>query len=171
MNDLRPDPDPLLHLLKEQEIRAQRGKLKIFFGASAGVGKTFAMLSAARQLSNQGVDVDVSTLALDDEKTYQLLARGDTLGVFQLDGGAMRSLLRQMGPSGFDDITAVLALYRPGPMGANAHIAYAERKNGRQEIIPIHPELKEALDPLIGDTFHLIVYQEQIMLFSQKLAG
>ncbi|ROR53061.1 DNA polymerase III alpha subunit [Luteococcus japonicus] len=120
---------------------------------------------------NQGVDVDVSTLALDDEKTYQLLARGDTLGVFQLDGGAMRSLLRQMGPTGFDDITAVLALYRPGPMGANAHIAYAERKNGRQEIIPIHPELKEALDPLIGDTFHLIVYQEQIMAIARALAG
>ncbi|GAB2495937.1 DNA polymerase III subunit alpha [Luteococcus sediminum] len=120
---------------------------------------------------NKGIELDMSTLALDDEKTYQLLARGDTLGVFQLDGVAMRSLLRQMGPTGFDDITAVLALYRPGPMGANAHIAYAERKNGRQEIIPIHPELKEALDPLIGDTFHLIVYQEQIMAIARELAG
>ncbi len=122
-------------------------------------------------MQNKGVEVDLSTLPLDDLATYQLMARGDTLGVFQLDGGAMRSLLRQMGPTGFDDITAVLALYRPGPMGANAHIAYAERKNGRQEIIPIHPELKEALDPLIGDTYHLIVYQEQIMAIARSLAG
>ncbi|MGO4955871.1 DNA polymerase III subunit alpha [Luteococcus sp. Sow4_B9] len=120
---------------------------------------------------NKGIEVDTASLALDDQKTYDLLARGDTLGVFQLDGGPMRSLLRQMGPTGFDDITAVLALYRPGPMGANAHISYAERKNGRQEIIPIHPELKEALDPLIGDTFHLIVYQEQIMAIARELAG
>ena len=88
---------------------------------------------------NRGEDVDLQKLPLDDAATYELMARGDTLGVFQLDGGAMRSLLRQMGPTCFDDIIAVLALYRPGPMGANAHIEYADRKNGRRPIVPIHP--------------------------------
>ena len=76
----------------------------------------------------------VEDLALDDAAAYQLLARGDTLGVFQLDGGPMRSLLRLMRPDSFEDISAVLALYRPGPMGADSHTNYALRKNGRQEI-------------------------------------
>ena len=85
----------------------------------------------------------LETLALDDTATYELLSRGDTLGVFQLDGGPMRDLLRRMQPTGFEDIVAVLALYRPGPMGMNAHNDYADRKNGRQTITPIHPELEE----------------------------
>lgn len=83
----------------------------------------------------------------------------------------MRSLLRQMGPTCFDDIIAVLALYRPGPMGANAHIEYADRKNGRRPIVPIHPELKDDLDEILAPTYHLIVYQEQIMAIARKLAG
>lgn len=120
---------------------------------------------------NRGIDVDLKDLALDDENTYEMLARGDTLGVFQLDGTAMRSLLRLMGPTCFDDIVAVLALYRPGPMGANAHISYAQRKNNREPIIPIHPELKEDLDEILAPTYHLIVYQEQIMSIARKLAG
>ena len=71
-------------------------------------------------------------MPLDDPATYELLGRGDTLGVFQLDGGPMRDLLRRMQPTGFEDVVAVLALYRPGPMGMNAHNDYADRKNGRQ---------------------------------------
>ncbi|MDA8439019.1 MAG: DNA polymerase III subunit alpha [Propionibacterium sp.] len=118
-----------------------------------------------------GTDIDVLTLPLDDRPTYDLLARGDTLGVFQLDGGPMRALLRLMAPTRFEDIAAVLALYRPGPMAANAHINYAERKNGRQPITPIHPELAEALDPILGTTYHLLVYQEQIMAVARELAG
>ena len=98
--------------------------------------------------ANRGIDLDLDTLPLDDPATYELLGRGDTLGVFQLDGGPMRDLLRRMQPTGFDDIVAVLALYRPGPMGMNAHNDYADRKNGRQAIKPIHPELEE---PLRGD--------------------
>ena len=121
--------------------------------------------------ANRGEEVDLQKLPLDDANTYSLLARGDTLGVFQLDGTAMRSLLRLMGPTNFDDIIAVIALYRPGPMGANAHINYAERKNGRQPITPIHPELKDALDEILAPTYHLIVYQEQIMSIARKLAG
>ncbi len=82
--------------------------------------------------ANRGESIELETLGLDDRKAYELLASGDTLGVFQLDGGPMRSLLRSMKPDNFEDISAVLALYRPGPMGANAHNDYADRKNGRQ---------------------------------------
>lgn len=120
---------------------------------------------------NRGIDLDLETLELDDTASYELLARGDTLGVFQLDGGPMRSLLKLMKPDNFEDISAVLALYRPGPMGANAHTDYALRKNKIQEVIPIHPELEEPLSEILGGTYGLIVYQEQVMAVAQKLAG
>ncbi|MYW05705.1 DNA polymerase III subunit alpha [Streptomyces sp. SID3343] len=110
-------------------------------------------------------------IPLDDVRTYRLLAEGNTFGVFQLDGGGMRVLLRQMEPTRFEDIAAVNALYRPGPMAANAHTNYAHRKTGRQEITPIHPDLRDALEPILGNTFHLLVYQEQIMAIARELAG
>ena len=121
--------------------------------------------------ANRGIDLDMDHLPLDDPATYELLSRGDTLGVFQLDGGPMRDLLRRMQPTGFNDIVAVLALYRPGPMGMNAHNDYADRKNGRQPIKPIHPELEEPLREILAETYGLIVYQEQIMFIAQKVAG
>jgi DNA polymerase III subunit alpha len=121
--------------------------------------------------ANRGIDLELEALSLDDPATYELLSRGDTLGVFQLDGGPMRDLLRRMQPTGFEDIVAVLALYRPGPMGMNAHNDYADRKNGRQSIKPIHPELEEALRDVLAETYGLIVYQEQIMRIAQKVAG
>jgi len=121
--------------------------------------------------ANKGIDLDLATLTLDDTKTYQLLGRGETLGVFQLDGGPMRALLRQMNPDSFEDISAVIALYRPGPMGVNAHNDYADRKNKRQEVVSIHPELVDALSEILGDTYGLIVYQEQVMAIAQKVAG
>jgi DNA polymerase-3 subunit alpha len=108
---------------------------------------------------------------LSDQKTFELLSRGDTLGVFQLDGGPMRALLRSMAPDSFADISAVIALYRPGPMGENAHNNYADRKNGRKPVEPIHPELSEPLQEILGDTYGLIVYQEQVMAIAQKVAG
>ena len=120
---------------------------------------------------NRNMDLDLDSLPLDDPKTYELLARGDTLGVFQLDGGPMRELLKRMQPTGFGDIVAVLALYRPGPMGMNAHNDYADRKNNRQPVTPIHPELEEPLKEILADTYGLIVYQEQIMQIAQKVAG
>ncbi|WP_026411489.1 DNA polymerase III subunit alpha [Actinomadura oligospora] len=120
---------------------------------------------------NKGIDLDLLKIPLTDKPTYELLGRGDTLGVFQLDGGGMRSLLRLMKPTEFEDISAVGALYRPGPMGANSHTNYALRKNGQQEITPIHPELAEALEDILGTTYGLIVYQEQVMSIAQKVAG
>jgi DNA polymerase-3 subunit alpha len=115
--------------------------------------------------------IEVESLALDDPATYELLGKGDTLGVFQLDGGGMRSLLRLMRPDNFEDISAVGALYRPGPMGANSHTNYALRKNGLQPKDPIHPELEEPLEEILGTTHGLIVYQEQVMAIAQKVAG
>lgn len=121
--------------------------------------------------ANRGIDLDLEALTLDDPAAYELLGRGDTLGVFQLDGSAMRDLLRRMQPTEFNDIVAVLALYRPGPMGMNAHNDYADRKNGRQAVKPIHPELEEPLKEILAETHGLIVYQEQIMFIAQKVAG
>ncbi|HTJ33210.1 MAG TPA: DNA polymerase III subunit alpha, partial [Dactylosporangium sp.] len=100
---------------------------------------------AVKNIKRRGIELDLLSLPLDDKPAYELLARGDTLGVFQLDGGPMRSLLRLMKPDNFEDISAVLALYRPGPMGANSHTNYALRKNGQQEMTPIHPQLEEPL--------------------------
>ncbi len=121
--------------------------------------------------ANKGIDVVLEDLTLDDKKTFELLSRGDTLGVFQLDGGPMRALLRSMSPDSFQDISAVIALYRPGPMGENAHNNYADRKNKRKPVEPIHAELSEVLDEILGDTYGLIVYQEQVMAIAQKVAG
>ncbi|QPK82664.1 DNA polymerase III subunit alpha [Corynebacterium qintianiae] len=120
---------------------------------------------------NRGETIDLETLEIDDAPVYELLSRGDTLGIFQLDSGGMQELLKRMKPTGFNDIVASLALYRPGPMGVNAHWDYADRKNGRKPITPIHPELEEPLREILGETYGLIVYQEQIMRISQKVAN
>ncbi|WP_245907351.1 DNA polymerase III subunit alpha [Leucobacter massiliensis] len=120
---------------------------------------------------NRGEELDLERLELDDAPSYELLARGDTLGVFQLDGGPMRGLLRLMKPDNFEDISAVLALYRPGPMGADSHTNYALRKNGLQAITPIHPELEEPLRDILDTTYGLIIYQEQVMSIAQRVAG
>ncbi len=119
--------------------------------------------------ANRGIEIDLDHLGLDDKPTYELLARGDTLGVFQLDGGPMRALLRAMRTDKFGDISAVIALYRPGPM-ASAPV-YADRKTGRAPVTPIHPELAEPLADILGESYGLLVYQEDVMFAAQKLAG
>ncbi|GAA5051957.1 DNA polymerase III subunit alpha [Nocardia callitridis] len=120
---------------------------------------------------NRGIEIDLDTLGLDDPATYAMLARGDNLGVFQLDSAGMRELLLKMAPTEFNDLIASNALYRPGPMGVGAHWSYADRKNGRESVTPIHPELDEPLREILGETYALIVYQEQIMQLAQKVAG
>ncbi len=122
---------------------------------------------------NRGIDLDLDALRRDmtDPAAYELLASGDTLGVFQLDGGGLRSLLKMMRPDNFEDISATIALYRPGPMGADSHTNYALRKTGRQKVEPIHPELGEPLADILGTTYGLIVYQEQIQQIAQRVAG
>ena len=115
--------------------------------------------------------ISIEKVPLDDKETYQLLSRGDTLGVFQLDGDGMRSLLRMLKPDNFNDISALIALYRPGPMDMNSHINYAKRKNGLQKIEPIHPEVAKPLAGVLDETYGLIVYQEQVQSAARILAG
>ncbi len=145
------------------------GLLKMDFLGLSNLTILGDALEAVRK--NHDIDIDLARLALDDEATYQLLARGETLGVFQLEGGGMRELLKRLRPTEFPDIVAANALYRPGPMEVNAHLDYADRKNGRKPVEPIHPELAEPLESILAETYGLIVYQEQIMAIAQKVAG
>lgn len=122
-------------------------------------------------VTNGKESIEISSIPIDDKETYQLLSRGDTLGVFQLDSDGMRSLLKQLKPDNFNDISALIALYRPGPMDMDSHTNYAKRKNGLQEITPIHPEVEEPLRQVLDETYGLIVYQEQVQSAARILAG
>jgi DNA polymerase-3 subunit alpha len=110
---------------------------------------------------------DIDHVALDDEPTLEMLRRGDSIGVFQLEGGPMRALMRSLAPTSFDDVAALVALYRPGPMAANMHNDYADRKNGRKAIEYEHGDL----EPILADTQGLMIYQESVMRVAQKFAG
>ncbi len=175
--------EPLLDLIPIQR-REQDGAIITQFdmGACEALGLLKMDFLGLRNLTvlddclaniaaNRGSTLALEEVKLEDTAAFELLARGDTLGVFQLDGGPMRALLRSMRPTSFEDVSAVLALYRPGPMGANAHNEYADRKNGRKPIVPIHPELETVLAEILGETYGLIVYQEQVIAIAQKVAG
>ena len=110
---------------------------------------------------------DIDNVPLDDAKTFEMLRRGDSIGVFQLEGGPMRTLMRSLAPTTFDDVAALVALYRPGPMAANMHNDYADRKNARKPITYLHPDL----EGLLADTQGLMIYQESVMRVAQKFAG
>ncbi|MEX0663998.1 MAG: DNA polymerase III subunit alpha [Acidimicrobiia bacterium] len=109
----------------------------------------------------------IDEVPLDDPKTFEMLQRGDTVGVFQLEGGPVRALLRSLAPTSFEDIAALTALYRPGPMAQNWHNEYADRKNNRKPVDYPHDDLTDILEP----TYGLIIYQEQLMRVAQRLAG
>ncbi|MBR6439748.1 MAG: DNA polymerase III subunit alpha [Aeriscardovia sp.] len=119
----------------------------------------------------RGEAPSMENLPTDDEKTYELLAKGDTLGVFQLDSDGMRALLRQLSPDKFEDISAVIALYRPGPMDMGSHTKYAKRKNGAEKVEPINGEVEKPLSKVLDETYGLIVYQEQVQAAARILAG
>ncbi len=114
-----------------------------------------------------GTRPDIDAVPLDDEPTLAMLRRADSVGVFQLEGGAMRQTLRSLAPTSFDDVAALVALYRPGPMAANMHRDYPELKNGRKELTYLHPDL----EPILGDTYGLMLYQESVMRVAQRFAG
>ena len=116
---------------------------------------------------HRDADFDVDNLPIDDEATYELLARGDTIGVFQLESTPMRALLRSLIPQKFEDLSAVLALYRPGPMGENMHNDFADYKNDRKKPTYFHEDAKMLLE----DTYGLMIYQESVMRVAQKFAG
>jgi DNA polymerase-3 subunit alpha len=145
------------------------GLLKMDF---LGLRNLTIVSDALTNITNNGKEAPVlEDLPYDDPGPYELLSRGDTAGVFQFDSAGYRELCRQMKPNKFGDISALGALYRPGPMGMNSHTNYALRKNGLQEVTPIHPELGEPLAEILGETYGLIVYQEQVMQIAQKVAG
>ena len=116
---------------------------------------------------NRGIEVDIDDVDLEDAPTYELLGRGDTIGVFQLESTNMRSLIRSLAPTSFDDVAALVALYRPGPMGVNMHLDYADIKNGRKPVEYFHPDAEEVLH----DTYGLMIYQESVMRVAQRFAG
>ena len=116
---------------------------------------------------NRGEVVDIDRVGLDDAATYEMLCQGNTIGVFQLEGSAMRSLMRSLQPDCLDDLIALVALYRPGPMSNNWHIAYANRKNKREKVMYPHP----ATEGILDDTYGLMIYQEQVMQIARDVAG
>ncbi|MEZ5341244.1 MAG: DNA polymerase III subunit alpha [Acidimicrobiales bacterium] len=114
-----------------------------------------------------GKTIDIDNVTLDDPKTFALLQAGQTIGVFQLESPPMRALMRSMAPTEFEDVAALVALYRPGPMAANMHNDYADRKNARQAITYLHADAEE----ILGGTYGLMIYQESVMRIAQKFAG
>ncbi len=126
------------------------------------ISDTVALIEKTR-----GLRLDIDHVPLDDEPTYELLRRGDSVGVFQLEGGPMRTLMRALAPTCFEDVAALIALYRPGPMAANMHFEYADRKNGRKKVEYLHPDA----EPILSDTFGLMIYQEKLMRVAQQFAG
>jgi DNA polymerase-3 subunit alpha len=110
---------------------------------------------------------DIDDVELDDEPTLEMLRRAESVGVFQLEGAAMRQTLRALAPTSFDDVAALVALYRPGPMAANMHRDYPELKNGRKDLTYLHPDI----EPILKDTYGLMLYQESVMRVAQKFAG
>jgi len=114
---------------------------------------------------NYGIDIDIDNLPLDDPKVYEILQKGETIGVFQLESRGMRNLLREIKPEKFEDLIAVLALYRPGPLGRLE--SYIKRKRGEEKVEYIHP----SLEPILSETYGVIIYQEQVMEIAHRLAG
>ncbi len=131
--------------------------------------KTLTMLAniVRRIRDGRGVEIDLATLPLDDKETYRLLTKADAVGVFQMESGGMRKLLAQLRPSTFEEIIAVLALFRPGPLDSGMVDQYIKRKHGKEDVSYPHPKLKPILEP----TYGVIVYQEQVMQIAQVLAG
>lgn len=114
----------------------------------------------------QGIDVDINHIPLDDKPTYDMLVRGETVGVFQLESSGMTSLVKKLKPDVFEDLGALVALFRPGPLGSGMVDDFVERKHGRQAITYAHPRL----EPILKDTYGTMVYQEQIMQIFQVMA-
>ena len=141
------------------------GLLKMDFLGLRNLDVISDCLELITQTRNEVVDID--SIALDDVPTFELLGRGDTIGVFQLESSPMRALIRSLAPTSFDDVAALVALYRPGPMAANMHNDYADRKNGRKPVEFIHEDARE----LLTDTYGLMIYQESVMRMAQKFAG
>jgi DNA polymerase-3 subunit alpha len=160
----RPEDAPIVTQYEMHGVE-DLGLLKMDFLGLRNLSVIERALDLIAAASGQRPDID--KVPLDDPATYEMLQRGDTIGIFQFEGGAMRNLVRSLAPTEFEDVGALNALYRPGPMAANMHNEYADRKNGRKPVTYQHPDMEAVL----GDTYGLCVYQEQMMLLAQKFAG
>ena len=128
--------------------------------------KTLTVLQrAVGFLANRGIDIDLSAIPLDDVKTFEMLSAGDTVGVFQLESAGMRDVLKGLKPDRFEDIIAVVALYRPGPMENIKH--YVARKHDPSQVTYMHPKL----EPVLAETYGIMIYQEQVQQAARVLAG
>lgn len=113
------------------------------------------------------VEIDLDQIPLDDHETYHLLSKGETVGVFQLESAGMKELLKRLKPEGIEDLIAILALYRPGPLGSGMIDDFIERKHGKVQVTYPHP----VLEPILRETYGVIVYQEQVMRIASEFAG
>lgn len=160
----RPEDAPVVTQYEMTGVEAL-GLLKMDFLGLRNldiITDTVALMKRTR-----GLEIDIDNVPLDDAETFSLLQRGDTIGVFQLESSPMRALMRSLAPTTFDDVAALVALYRPGPMAMNVHNDYADRKNGRIPIEFLHQDAAE----ILSDTYGLMIYQESMMRIAQKFAG
>ena len=128
--------------------------------------KTLTVLAKTLEhLKTRGIEIDINDLPFDDPATFEILGKGDTTGVFQLESSGMRDILRNMKPDSFEDIIAIVALYRPGPMDNIP--SYIRRKHGEEEPDYLYPNL----EPILKETYGIMIYQEQVMQIAQELAG
>ena len=163
-NGAAPEDSPVVTQYEMHGVE-ELGLLKMDFLGLRNLDVITDTLEVIRE--TRGVELDIDDVPLDDPKTYELLGRGDSIGVFQLEGGPMRALIRSLAPTCFEDVAALVALYRPGPMAANMHNDYADRKNGRKPVAYLHPDAEE----ILGDTWGLMIYQEGVMRIAQRFAG
>ncbi len=141
------------------------GLLKMDF---LGLKNLTTIKSALKLITKRhGINIEINKISLDDKKTFELLTSGDTDGVFQLESSGMKNLVKRLKPSVFEDLGALVALFRPGPLDSGMVDDFVDRKHGRQKVTYLHPDL----EPILKDTYGTIVYQEQIMQIAQVLAG
>jgi DNA polymerase-3 subunit alpha len=140
------------------------GLLKMDF---LGLRNLSVIEDTLRHLRSRGVDLDIDHVPLDDEATYRMLQRAETTGVFQMESAGMRNLIKVLKPDRFEDLMALVALYRPGPLNNGLHTEYAERKHGRRQVTYPHDDL----EPILRDTYGVMIYQEQVMQVAVALAG
>ncbi|MGZ4131986.1 MAG: DNA polymerase III subunit alpha [Actinomycetota bacterium] len=142
----------------------QLGLLKMDF---LGLRNLSVIEETLRHLRNRGVELDIDDVALDDAETYAMLRKGETTGVFQMESPGMRNLIKLLEPDRFEDLMALNALYRPGPLNNGLHTEYAERKHGRRKVTYPHPDL----EPVLANSYGVMVYQEQVMQIAVVMAG
>ncbi len=175
-------PEPLTHFVPLQKMNdgtivtqfdmnnvAKVGLLKMDFLGLAYLSVVENSLRLIRETT--GKEINIDSIPFDDEKTYRLLQRGDTAGVFQLESDGMRRLLQDLKPTEFEDIIAVAALYRPGPLQNGDTQEYVRRKHGLSPVTYFDPSVEPILKPILRRTYGILVYQEQVMQIASELAG